>query len=54
MKEKELIEQVQKLEERIVNLRSILADYSGVFTAEEVVDIAIKTIDSGHPHPMYQ
>ena len=54
MHEKELELKVKNLEDRIVNLRSILADYSGIFTAEEVVDIAIKTIDSGRPHPMYQ
>lgn len=54
MKEKELIEQVQILEARIINLRSILADYSDVFTAEERLKIAIDIIDSGQPHPMYQ
>ena len=54
MKEKELLKQVQNLEERIINLRSILADYSDIFTAEERLKIAIDIIDSGRPHPMYQ
>lgn len=54
MSEKDLVLQVQKLEERLANIRSILADYSGLFTAEEIVEIAIRTIDSGQPHPMYQ
>lgn len=53
MKEKELIEQVQELELRIKNIRSILADYPNLLTAEERINIALETLDKGTMHPMF-